>query len=47
MSLTKGRTGAACEIYPGPEGFPGDPYEDRIVHDYNIILNDPGGIHYM
>ena len=21
--------------------FPGDPYEDRIVHDYNIILNDP------
>ena len=34
--------------------FPGDPYEDKVVHDYNIILNDPevavicetmGGIH--
>ena len=21
--------------------FPGDPYEDRVVHDYSIILNDP------
>ena len=21
--------------------FPGDPYEDRIVHEFNIILNDP------
>lgn len=21
--------------------FPGDPYESRVVHDYNIILNDP------
>lgn len=21
--------------------FPGDPYEDRVIHDYNIILNDP------
>ena len=21
--------------------FPGDPYEDRVVHDFNIILNDP------
>ena len=21
--------------------FPGDPYEDKVVHDYNIILNDP------
>lgn len=21
--------------------FPGDPYEDRIVHDYNVIVNDP------
>lgn len=21
--------------------FPGNPYEDRIVHDYDIILNDP------
>lgn len=21
--------------------FPGDPYADRVVHDYNIILNDP------
>ena len=20
--------------------FPGDPYEDRVVHDFNIILND-------
>ncbi len=20
--------------------FPGDPYEDKIVHDYNVILND-------
>ena len=34
--------------------FPGDPYEDKVVHDYNIILNDPdvsiicetmGGVH--
>lgn len=21
--------------------FPGDPYEDRVVHDFQIILNDP------
>ena len=21
--------------------FPGDPYENKVVHDYNIILNDP------
>lgn len=21
--------------------FPGSPYEDRVVHDFNIILNDP------
>lgn len=21
--------------------FPGDPYEDKVVHDYNVILNDP------
>ncbi len=21
--------------------FPGDPYEDRVVHDFEIILNDP------
>lgn len=21
--------------------FPGDPYKDRVVHDFNIILNDP------
>lgn len=21
--------------------FPGDPYEDRVVHDFNVILNDP------
>lgn len=21
--------------------FPGDPYEEKVVHDYNIILNDP------
>ena len=21
--------------------FPGDPYEKKVVHDYNIILNDP------
>lgn len=21
--------------------FPGDPYEQKVVHDYNIILNDP------
>ena len=21
--------------------FPGDPYEGKVVHDYNIILNDP------
>lgn len=21
--------------------FPGDPYEDKVIHDYNIILNDP------
>lgn len=21
--------------------FPGDPYEDRVVHDVNVILNDP------
>lgn len=21
--------------------FPGDPYEDKIVHDFNIIANDP------
>lgn len=21
--------------------FPGDPYEDRVIHDYNTILNDP------
>ena len=20
--------------------FPGDPYEDRVVHDFNTILND-------
>ncbi len=35
--------------------FPGDPYEDRVVHDFNIILNDPevsvvcevmGGVNY-
>ena len=34
--------------------FPGNPFEDKIVHDYNIILNDPevtivaemmGGLH--
>lgn len=34
--------------------FPGDPYVDKVVHDYNVILNDPevavicetmGGIH--
>ena len=34
--------------------FPGDPYEDKVVHDFDIILNDPevsvicetmGGIH--
>lgn len=34
--------------------FPGDPLEDRVVHDFNIILNDPeisvvaemmGGVH--
>ena len=21
--------------------FPGNPFEDKIVHDFNIILNDP------
>ncbi len=21
--------------------FPGDPYEDKVVHDYNVIVNDP------
>ena len=21
--------------------FPGDPYEDKVVHDFNVILNDP------
>ncbi|MDE7358789.1 MAG: homoserine dehydrogenase, partial [Lachnospiraceae bacterium] len=21
--------------------FPGDPYESKVVHDYNMILNDP------
>lgn len=21
--------------------FPGDPYADKVVHDYNVILNDP------
>ena len=21
--------------------FPGDPYEDRVVHDINVILQDP------
>ena len=21
--------------------FPGDPYEDKVVHDINIILDDP------
>lgn len=21
--------------------FPGDPYEDKVVHDFNLILNDP------
>lgn len=21
--------------------FPGDPYEDRVIHDFNVILNDP------
>ena len=21
--------------------FPGDPYEDKIVHDVEVILNDP------
>ncbi len=21
--------------------FPGDPIQDKIVHDYNVILNDP------
>lgn len=34
--------------------FPGDPYESKVVHDYNMILNDPevtvlcetmGGVH--
>ena len=34
--------------------FPGDPYEDKVVHDFNIIINDPevtvicetmGGLH--
>ncbi|MDE7275630.1 MAG: homoserine dehydrogenase, partial [Lachnospiraceae bacterium] len=21
--------------------FPGDPYEDKVVHDFNMILEDP------
>ena len=21
--------------------FPGDPYESKVVHDYEVILNDP------
>ena len=21
--------------------FPGDPYEDRVIHDFDTILNDP------
>ena len=21
--------------------FPGDPYEDKVVHDVNMILDDP------
>lgn len=34
--------------------FPKDPYEDKVIHDFNIIMNDPevtvicetmGGIH--
>ena len=34
--------------------FPGDPYEDKVVHDVELIMNDPevqvicetmGGIH--
>lgn len=34
--------------------FPGDPYESKVIHDYNVILNDPevtvicetmGGVH--
>ena len=24
-----------------PRDFPGDPYEDKIVHDVEVILNDP------
>ena len=21
--------------------FPGDPYEDKVVHDVNVIMDDP------
>ena len=24
--------------------FPGDPYEGKVVHDYNMILEDPDGV---
>ena len=24
-----------------PLDFPGDPYESKVVHDVNIILDDP------
>lgn len=41
--LIKERAGEAVEVkyILDLRDFPGDPYEKCIVHDYNIIVNDP------
>ncbi|MDE7259216.1 MAG: homoserine dehydrogenase, partial [Lachnospiraceae bacterium] len=37
----EGGHGAEYKYILDLRDFPGDPYEDKVVHDYNIILNDP------
>lgn len=41
--LIEKRAGEALEVkyILDLRDFPGDPYEDRIVHDVDVILNDP------
>ena len=41
--LIENRAGTAVEVkyILDIRSFPGDPYEDKVIHDFEIILQDP------
>ncbi len=40
-ALIKGRSGDQYQICSRPQRFSGDPVQEVLVHDYEIIANDP------